>query len=1788
MKVNSSIAAAAVALLLFVAGAGQRAEGAPLPGQSLFPDSKHGNDSGPEGTAYELGTLFRANLAGTITQIRVFAIAAETGQHVARLWRNSDGALVAGPFPWNYSGLAGWITLDIPDTPILANTDYTVTVSTGDAGRNYAFLDGDLLLPGGNGLNLFYPAGAGVFSTTPGARPTQSFQNANYFRDIVFVPKTTPPPTNGPVTLTEFLADNESGLRDEDGDRSDWIELYNPSGTPVALGGYRLDAGAARWTFPETTLGAQEFLVIFASGKNRTNPPAPLHTNFQLDRAGESLALRDAEGRVLSQFDPAYPPQRADISCGPGPTGATAFFLTPTPGAPNSDSVAGLVDDLGVDIQRGFFTAPVTVTLTNATPGASIFFTVNGSEPSPTNGAGYTAPITLRGTTTLRARAFKPGYLPSKVFTGTYLFPADILGQSPASAQAYGWPVGPINGQELRLGIKPGFAALYSSAQMLAALQQIPSISVVTDQRHLTDPATGLYVNSAGSGPAWERPVSIELLLPDGRDGFQVDAGLRIRGGQSSSANFPKHSFHVFFRREYGAAALHFPLFGDAGARDFDTIDLRCEHGYAYADPYPYSDEFTAIRDVFCRDLWAATGFATTRSRPYHLYLNGQYWGLYQSQERAQEDYASTYFGGAPEEYDVIKATGLPQTTIEVANGDSTNWMRLWSGARAVAANPTDANYFALLGRRADGTRDPALPVLLDPRELAAYMLVHYYTGHADEPLSVSFNWERPNNFRAVRRRGLAEPWHFFVHDGESSMMAPEWFSNRANAVNLTSPNRANFAYSNPEWIHEDLMAHPDYRAAFWDEAQRLLFNDGPLTPGRAQPIWDGLAAQIDLAVIGESIRWGNDLTKARQSVWAAKIAQVRTNFFPTRTAMVLAQLRQRNQYPDIAAPTFNLSGGLVPAGFSVFLTNPAPAGIVFYALGGSDPRLHGGGLNPAALAYTPGTPIVLNGQTTITARVRQGSAWSAAVTAVFYTAQDFTRLLVTEIFYNPPDLGPTNGDNFEFLELKNAGPQPLDLGGISFVEGIAFNFTNGTVLAPGQFFVLARNPVALAGLHPGLAVHGTYSGKLDNAGERISLAHPLGARIFSFDYKNSGRWPVAPDGWGFSLVPRVPDENPDPGNPSQWRASTQRGGSPGADDPPAAIPPVLVNEALTHSVPPAVDAIELFNPAGTDVDLGGWFLTDDRARPRKFRIPAGTAIDALGFRVFTEADFNADPVGDTNSFSLGANGDQVYLFSADPTGQLTGYSHGFTFDGAAPGVTFGRHTLSTGEELFLPQTAPTLGAINAGPRIGPIVIRQIMYHPPDLPNGLDDSTTEYVELTNLSESPVPLFDPDNPPNTWRLRGGINFTFPLNIIVPPGDTLTLVGFDPSDASALAAFAGRYPRLRTSPILGPWIGKLDNSHDTLELSRPGLPTTNGIPLILVDAVSYRDATPWPVAADGSGAALRRERLGVGEEPLHWSAEIPLTIVLAPTNGAARPSSNVTFTVSALGEGSLTYRWLRNGTALENLGNFSGVDTPTLSIANLDATLRGDYSVRITDANGAGVSLPAELTVLIPPAIAIQPQPATVVQGDLLTLGILIADSAALPLTFEWRLGSTALVTNVVRSWTNHLTLRAAGTNTTVTNNYRVIVKNAANPNPGVASAFAPVVILRDTDGDHVPDAWMEQYFGHSTGLAGDQSRAGDDADGDGQSNLAEYLAGTDPRDSSSYLKLSIGIDGRIHALSFFAASNRSYTMQSRGTVTAGPWERWFDVAPAPTNRVISRPIDPLDRERYYRLVAPREP
>jgi hypothetical protein len=187
-------------------------------------------------------------------------------------------------------------------------------------------------------------------------------------------------------------------------------------------------------------------------------------------------------------------------------------------------------------------------------------------------------------------------------------------------------------------------------------------------------------------------------------------------------------------------------------------------------------------------------------------------------------------------------------------------------------------------------------------------------------------------------------------------------------------------------------------------------------------------------------------------------------------------------------------------------------------------------------------------------------------------------------------------------------------------------------------------------------------------------------------------------------------------------------------------------------------------------------------------------------------------------------------------------------------------------------------GKTNAYPKVGPLIISEIMYHPLDIivpgVSTNDNVVEEFVELRNTSASTVALYDPAYPTNGWRLRDAVDFRFTSSHSIPAGGNLIVVSFDPqTNLTALAQFRTRYGS--NLFLVGPYSGKLDNSGESVELVRPDTPQTNGtVPQILVEKVVYQDRGLWPINADGLGMSLQRvSASGYANDPTNWIAAAP---------------------------------------------------------------------------------------------------------------------------------------------------------------------------------------------------------------------------------------------------------------------------------------------------------------------------
>jgi hypothetical protein len=397
----------------------------------------------------------------------------------------------------------------------------------------------------------------------------------------------------------------------------------------------------------------------------------------------------------------------------------------------------------------------------------------------------------------------------------------------------------------------------------------------------------------------------------------------------------------------------------------------------------------------------------------------------------------------------------------------------------------------------------------------------------------------------------------------------------------------------------------------------------------------------------------------------------------------------------------------------------------------------------------------------------------------------------------------------------------------------------------------------------------------------------------------------------------------------------------------------VVINELLANSGSPLEDAIELYNTNTVSAaDISGWWLSDDLVNRQKFQIPAGTTIPAGGYKVFYAADF----AGGTVPFGFGAKGDEVVLSAVDGSGNLTGYGALVRFGASAENVSFGRTTAtglnsSSGNAEFWPLTAHTFGqgnpadvatfrtgtgAANATPKIGPVTINEIMYHPPDLAGGVENTTNEFIELANITTNAVDL-------SGWRLKGDTEFSFTNGTSLAAGGYLLLVSFNPSDAVALNTFRTNFS-FATNPIVyGPYSEKLANSTFDVEISHPVVVSGN-TNYVNVDKVEYRDTSPWPTTPDGGGKSLQRASSGViGNTAANWTGNTPTpgainlgvvtNAVIVTTSPLLGGVVNVAYmnTFAAMG-GSTPYSWSIiagsvPGLSLTTNGVVSGIPTTT---------------------------------------------------------------------------------------------------------------------------------------------------------------------------------------------------------------------------------------------------------------------
>jgi CotH kinase protein/Lamin Tail Domain/Bacterial TSP3 repeat len=1478
--------------------------------------------------------------------------------------------------------------------------------------------------------------------------------------------------------ISEFMASNTRILADENGFFPDWIEIYNPSAFVVNLDGWSLTDNAnnlTKWRFPATNLPSGGFLVVFASGNNRRIPGARLHTDFQLSGGGEYLALVKPDGTTIaSQFSPVFPQQVSDVSYGFAQAGSPpeyslsspVYFTAPTPGAvnPGGSAVPGPViesvqhsPNVPLDHQDLLVTArvrPSFQAVSSVTMRYRIMFSNEVTTPMFDDGAhgDGAAGDGLYGAT-----------IPANLSTNGQMI-RYLIAATDVSANPSRWPL---------------FTNPTNSEEYLGTIVNPTNVTSKLPIFHLFAPPTVLQPGPTTSaiGADSESGGRVAVFY-DGE--FYDNVYMELRGNTSAGLNKKAHRIEFNRGHEFRHAG--------PGGRTRKSSFLAEKLDPAY------------LRQHLSFWLLDKIGVRAPYHYPVRLQLNGQFYQLafhndvigQEQMERLGYDPAGALYKAVGTFVPSFFSTGVFQK-LEPDN------------------DPSRTDYLALANGIAEGSainvRRNTVFDLLDLPQVINHLAGTRWCAENDDV------WANMSMYRDTFGDGL---WRNIPFDMNASWGQLYGGSNPLTATNDNSKSHPLYGGSqiqengSANWnrLYDVIIALPETRQMLLRRMRTIMDQmiQPPGTPAESLVLENYVKQMTNLISVEANLdraKWGfsdwaagktfndgvgdllNQFIGPRRQHWYVNHCITNTSrpIGTTSTSNAGIPLSQPpNVFLAIVGIEPNPAGGNQEQEY-ICISNSAP-----FAVDITGWKIEGG----IDFTFAPGTVMPSNGVAYVSPNTRafrarttgprggQGlfvlgpykgqlsargetlavkNTLGLTLSTFNYTgtpspAQQFLR--VSEIMFHPSAVSgnPTLPDEFEYIELKNISTNvTLSLAGVRFTNGIDFSFTGSAVtsLLPGARVLVVKNTNAFTTRYGGgLPVAGQYVGNLDNDGERIQLLDSNNEEILDFSYDDD--WYPITDGLGFSLVIVNEAAEPDAWDQkSQWRSSGALNGSPGSIEPaPPTIAPVLITEALTRSdVPPPTDTIELHNPTAQPVNIGGWWLTDDFNTPAKYRIQNGTTIASNGYVTFDESQFN---VGAT-AFALGSDGDEVWLFSADGAGNLTGYVHGHSFGAADDGASFGRHITSEGKEHFVAQTTRTLGATNSGPRVGPVTLNEIMYRPQDIGGTNDNSDDEYIELLNITGNPVPLFDAGVPTNTWRLRGGVDYDFPTNLTLAAGEYVMLVNFNPTNATMTSAFRAKFSVAPGVRLFGPYSGKLDNAGDDVELKKPATPVLGVTPYVVMDKVDYRDSAPWPGGADGFGLSLQRRMSNAyGNDPASWVAAPPTAA--APTASGvapvitAHPQSqtlvayqNTSFSVTATGAATLRYQWRLNGNLL------AGATNSLLQLNNTQPEQAGDYDVLVFNNAGSAVSSNATLSLFYPAAILAQPQSVATRPGSNILFSVTAYSSGAL--TYQWQKNGVNIAgSNGPSFYLPNVQAADSGT-------YTVVITDAIGP---VTTTPATLVIL----------------------------------------------------------------------------------------------------------------------------------
>ena len=894
------------------------------------------------------------------------------------------------------------------------------------------------------------------------------------------------------LRITELMSDNEAAVSDDDGAYGDWVELHNAGAAPVSLEGYRLgdtEAFDEAWPLPAVTVEAEEYVIVWCVGDGGA-ARGPLYADFRLDADGEAVTLFAPDGAVVD-VSPAWPCPR-DISLGRRADAPAdwAYFPLPTPWAPNESEAFGPppVAPSFSPVPSTQQSGPFRLRISTDEPDATVRYTLDGSavtEESPEFGSS----IAIGANAVVRARAFRQNALPGVTATASYLFERALT---------------------------------------------LPVVSLAVDPEGFFG-ANGIYVRP---GTGYERDVHLEYFGTDGTLGFGQAMGVKMHAPD----RFKHRSMRLYARERYGEKAVEYPLFDDLPVERFRRVILR-NGGNDGTEKMGIH-----VKDAFAHELYAQLRprHATAAYAPAHVFINGDYFGLYNLRERQDEHYLRTHYGVECDAVDFLEYDYAEPGGKKTRCGDWDAWEALRTYVLEHDLREPEA--FAYVTGQ------------IDVDDLVDYQAFEIFIGNVD--------WLN-NNIKFWRERRPGAKWRWLLWDTEYGMGTTA--DNAAGQPDFDYMTMAldwgGWGTGDYTWLLRKLTENEGFRDRFLLRYGDLL--NTTFRPGHVLPTLDSAVARIAPDLPRQFARWGTgpadyeehlrhtrDYLTRRRDLARANAARAFDLDTETRAVRVdvsdaaagrvrVNSLLLRDGLPWLRdAPAYPWTGDYLAALDVTLTALPAP-GYRFSHWAGS-----GGG--------TEATLILDEGRDRDLVAVFEPADPSAA-----------PRLYLNEIVAdNQGSHADELGRATDWIELYNAGDAAVDLAGYFLTDDAGAPDTwpfpddepeATTVPAGGYLVVFADGAPELGALHADF--------RLSKDGEYVGLYRRDSAGVLSV--VDEVAFPALGADEAFA---RLPDGGPD------W-GKTGRATPGGSNERATALQSVTGTPSVLRLSP---------NPASTTVSLAG------------------------------------------------------------------------------------------------------------------------------------------------------------------------------------------------------------------------------------------------------------------------------------------------------------------------------------------------------------------------------------------------------------------------------------------------------------------------------------------------------------------------------------------------------------------------------------------------------------------------